>query len=221
MKLAYMIVIIKRLLIAIVFISIVVWAYYYYSEKIFYINDIKYSENALEPKNITYYTASGGNEIRLIKHEDYRELDISGKIFKIEETKVDVLEKTFIVTYPSGKTYTVRNYNSNDLLLAFDENDEMYISTVAYSNNGPIFTSNEQHYHPSSLVSAAYEEYHERQGNLIIFILSLILFVLSWLLFSNKSLQMFIFHLSYGLDVVDPEPSDFYFATTKLGALVA
>ena len=103
--------------------------------------------------------------------------------------------------------------------MAFDENDEMVVSIVAYSNNERILSPNEQYYHPSSLVVAAYNEYHEKQGNLIIFIISLIFFVFSWLLFSNKSLQLFIFHISYSLSVVEPEPSDFYFSTTKLGAV--
>jgi len=219
MKIANSIVIIKRTLIAIFFISIAVWAYNYYSEKVFYINDVKYVKHAPEHNNITSYTDNTGNEIRLIKHGDYRELEIASESYRIEETKLNAFEDTFIVTYPSGKTYTVRNINNNDFLMAFDEKDEMVISTVAYSNGERIHSSNDLYHHPSSLVAAAYDEYHEQQGNLIIFILSLIFFVFSWMLLSNKSLQLFLFHISYGLSVVDPEPSDFYFVTTKIGAV--
>jgi len=219
MKIANIIVIMKRIVIAIIFISIVVWAYNYYSEKVFYINDIKYLENTHEHNNITSYTDNSGNVIKLTIHQNYKELEIESESYRIEKNRKNEYEKTFIVSYPSGRTYTVKDLNNNNMLVAFDENDEMFISTVAYSSDGPIFSSIEQYYHPSSLVAAAYKEYHEQQGNLIIFVISLIFFAFSWLLFSNKSLQLFLFHISYGLSVVDPEPSDFYFATTKIGAV--
>jgi len=113
----------------------------------------------------------------------------------------------------------VKNLNNDDFLVPFDENGEMYFGISMYVDNKRALSPGEEFYHPSNLVTIAYEQYHENQGNVALFIISVLFFIVSWLLFSVKALQMALFYMSHRLDVVDPEPTDFYFTSTKFGAV--
>lgn len=212
--------IIFKLIAALVAVTITsIWAYSYFSTKVFYLDDHKYSQKSAESTLTIKYTAWFGKPIRISNKPDYKELQINGETYQLKELESKECEKTYQVTYPSGNTYTVEDENNSGFLMAYDKNGDLVIGLQAYSNTGRILSPGEEYYHPSSLVRAAYEKYHEPQGNVVIFIISILCFVYSWFLFRKESFQRFLFKISYGLWVVDPEPTEFYFFMTKVGAV--
>jgi hypothetical protein len=196
-----------------------IWANNYFSTKVFYLDNKKYSEKSTESTLTTKYTSWIGEPIQITHYPDYKQLQINGEVYQLKELESTEYKKTYLVIYPSGKTYTVEDVNDSGFLMAYDKNGELYFGIQAYSNNERILSPGEEYYHPSGLVTAAYDKYHELQGNIFIFILSILFFVYSWFVFRKESFQRFLFKLSYGLWVVDPEPSDFYFFVTKVGAV--
>jgi hypothetical protein len=211
---------IVRLIAVLVVASVTsIWASNYFSTKVFYLDDKKYSEKSTNSTQTTKYTALFGELIWLTQYPDYKQLQIKGVKYQLKELESMGYKKTYLVTYPSGNIYTVEDVNDSDFLMAYDKNGELVFEFQAFSNNERILSPGEEYYLPSSLVTAAYENYHKLQGNIYIFILSILSFVYSWCLFRKEAFQRFLFNLSYGLWVVDPEPSDFYFFATKVGAV--
>jgi hypothetical protein len=219
MKLSNRNLIFKLIVVFVVATATSIWAYNYFSTKVFYLDDKKYSEKSSESNLTTKYTAWFGEPILITHYPDYKQLQINEKKYQLKELGSKEYKKTYLVTYPSGNTYTVEDVNNSGFLMAYDKNGELVFGIQAYSNNGRILSPGEEYYHPSSLVTVAYEKYHEPQGNIFIFILSILSFVYSWCLLRKESFQSFLFKLSYGLWVVNPEPSDFYFFITKVGAV--
>jgi hypothetical protein len=220
MKLSNRKFIFKMIVLLVVVTVTALWAYNYFSTKVFYIDDNKYSEKSAESTQITTYTAWFGKPIQISNSQDFKELQIDKDTYLLKELESTVDKETYLVTYPSGNVYTVEDVNHSGFLMAYDKNGDLLFGFQAYSNNERILSPGEEYYHPSSLVTAAYDKYHERQGNVFIFIFSILFFVYSWCVFRKEAFQRFLFKISYGLWVVDPEPSDFYFFMTKVGTVV-
>ncbi|WP_256759877.1 hypothetical protein [Cohnella sp. WQ 127256] len=211
--------ILKMIVLLVVVTVTSMWAYNYFSTKVFYLDDKKYSEKSAQSTLITKYTAWFGKPIRINNSRDVKELQIDEDTYLLKELGSTGDKETYLVTYPSGNVYTVEDVNHSGFLLAYDKNGEVVLGFQAYSNNERILSPGEEYYHPSSLVTAAYDKYHERQGNVFLFILSILFFAYCWCVFRKEAFQRFLFKLSYRLWVVDPEPSDFYFFMTKAGAV--
>lgn len=197
---------------------ILIWAYNYFSEKVFYLDDKTYSESSAESM-ITTYTTRLGEIIQITQYPDYKQLQINSEMYRIHENGSKDHEKTYLVTYPSGKTYTVKDVSNSGFLMAYDENGELVSGLTVYANSERILSPGEEYYPPSSLVSASYDKYHLQRGNVFLFIMSILIFGYSWCLFRIEAFQRLLFKISYGLWVVDPEPTEFYFSVTKLGAI--
>lgn len=183
-----------------------IWAYGYFNTKVFYLDGHQYLENT--------------SKIRIDSNGEFRELQIDGETYRLKELESTEDKVTYQVAYPNGNVYTVEDVNHSGFLMAYDKKGDLVLEVRAYSNGGRILSPGEEYYSPSSLVAAAYDKYYEKQGNVFIFILSVLFFVYSWFLFRKERLQRIHFKLSYRLWVVDPEPSEFYFFMTKVGAVV-
>ncbi|BBI31320.1 hypothetical protein [Cohnella abietis] len=181
----------------------------------------KYSEKSVESTLITNYSAWFGKPIRIINSGDIKKLQIEKDTYLLEKLKSTENKETYLVTYPGGNVYTVEDVNHSGFLMTYDKNGDIVFGVQAYSNNQRILSPGEEYYPPGSLVTATYDQYHERQGNAFIFIVSLVFLVYSWYVFRKESLQRFLFKLSYRLWVLAiPNTAGAEYAYELPGALV-
>ncbi|WEK55783.1 MAG: hypothetical protein P0Y55_06985 [Candidatus Cohnella colombiensis] len=209
-------------IISIVIISIVLFALIitmmnklYFSQHVFYLNDHKFKISHEQTNSIVYRNGTLPN-IEVTNVSNQATITIDNQRYLITKNNKN---KQYEVIYPSGHRYEV--IDQSGLLLSYDENGEWVVQMSAYSNGQRLMSEGEEFYHPSSLVSAAYVEYHTTQGNLIVFIISLLLCVYGWCSFRYEKFQNFLFLLSFHwIWVNDAEPSDFYYFMCKVGGIV-
>lgn len=105
-------------------------------------------------------------------------------------------------------------------LVSYDENGDIVAPVNVYMNGKRVLETEEDLYHPVSVVRAAYSTYHEKQGSRVIYILSILLFAYGWCGFRYEAFQNFMFKISpERLYVREAEPSDFYFLMCKVGGI--
>jgi len=211
--------IIKLIFIIVIASATSLWAYNYFSTKVFYIDDHKYSEKPTESDRQTRYMAWSGEPIWITQYPDYKQLQVNGEVYRLKELESTEYKRVYQVIYPNGNSYTVEDVNNSGFLMAYDKKGELFIELQVYSNHGSILAQGEKFYHPSSLVTAAYDHYHQHQGNVFIFTLSIACFIYCWYVYRKESFQRFLFKISYGVWVVDPEPSDMYFFAMRISAI--
>lgn len=143
-----------------------------------------------------------------IKEDNNRTIEINGDIYSVraatESEAKDLLSmNNHIVTYPDGKQYIVE-----DALMWYDyiPGKGRVLNEISYLNSM---------YAPSFLVTASYEQYFSKQGNLKLFIGSFVLFFVSLAVILFKKCQMYLFNISY-LFVEEPTPTAFYFIFCKI-----
>ncbi|MCJ8014239.1 hypothetical protein MUG84_21230 [Paenibacillus sp. KQZ6P-2] len=190
----------------------------YFSEKVFYLNTHMYKKGSEQDNLLIYHTFSGPSiEVHVLDQD--RKVIINNEEYSIQHT-ADSNSQTYQVTYPSGHRYKVEDQSG--YLLSFDEKGELFIpGVIVYSGNWRILQPGEEEYVPSSLVTAAYADYHYKRGNVELFILSFVLLIYGWCGFRYEKFQNFMFLISLrSVWVNDPEPSDFYYFMCKVGGVL-
>ncbi len=193
-----------------------IWAINYYTTDIINVQGRDYKISK-QDGSLTILTSFYGPDIKVVDMETSKIVEL----YHHNYTIVPNAELTqYTVSYSNGTTYKIKELPPNNGLLAYDESGEPYDGATIITYNNAISSQSQFSFYPNLLVKIAFSKYYEKQGYWYIFILSFILFSFSLLLLKNKSLQMIFFHLSHGLDVVDPEPTDVYFISTKISAAI-
>ena len=184
----------------IAFVMVIIWAISYYSQdvvedywgrleyKIVKINEQNYKLQAYNQSIIDIYVAG-----------EKRTLIYEGKAYKVEPYNEP---NTYIVTFPSGNSYTVYGYLNYGELIT-DQAEEEVVVDNSEAALAPF------------LVKASYEHYFTKLGDWKGFIKALLLFSLALAVFLVKKLQFLLFHISY-LFVKEPEPTAFYYIFCKI-----
>jgi hypothetical protein len=200
-------------------IFITSFAISYFSESVFYVNLQKYNKDKEHGNMISYHAVSAPS-IEVQVSDQNRKVFIDGDEHSINRFDHNFSVK-YEVIYPSGHKYEV--VDNSGMLITYDVNGKILSGTsiAVYSVNKRITQDNEEKYFPSSLVTAAYPEYHTKQGNLLLFILSFVLLIYGWCGYKYQKFQRFLFIFSprwiWG---EDDEPSDFYYFMCKFGGIV-
>lgn len=190
---------------------------HYYSVRVFYLDQAKYTLDHNESGQ-KLYTSSSGPEVLVQDAGDNRELSVNGKTFSIIHEKA-LSGFAYEVRYPEGKTYRVTR--QGDMFLALNEQGEFIPEFMMEVNGTRVLAPGEERYLPSALVIAAYPEFQDSQGSFGILILSILLFLFGWSTFRYEKFQRILFWASLNwLSFQDPEPSDFYFFTSKISGIV-
>ncbi|GIO36706.1 hypothetical protein J41TS12_15670 [Paenibacillus antibioticophila] len=190
---------------------------HYYSVPVFYLDREKFTLDHTE-NGKSLYTSSSGTKVLVQNAGDNRELSINGKTFSIIHEKA-LSGFPYEVRYPEGTTYRVTRHG--DMFLALDEQGEFIPELTVEMNGNRILSPGEERYFPSALVTAAYPEFHNSQGSFGILVLSVALFLFGWCTFRFEKFQRILFWASLRwIWFEQPEPSDFYFFTSKIGGIV-
>lgn len=208
-------------LIILIFTTILVLLGYaytrYYSVPVFYLDLSKYTLEHTE-RGKSLYTSSTGPKVLVQDAGDNRDVSIEGKTFSITHERVFTVDE-YEVTYPEGKTYRVTRHG--DMFMAVDEQGEFIPEFTTEVNGSRVLSPGEERFLPSALVTAAYPEFQNSQGSFGILILSVLLFLFGWSTFRYEKFQRILFWASLNwLSFQDPEPSDFYFLTSKISGIV-
>ncbi|WP_379321875.1 hypothetical protein [Paenibacillus puldeungensis] len=166
------------------------------------------------------YQAKNGPSIKVRKDGELRIVTIQANEYFIKNVGGESLNN-YEVNYPNGHQYKVED--NSGFLLSFDQKGELVTEYgTLYVNGKPIIPGGaETPYSPSQLVTAAYPEYHTKQGSLFLLYLSFFFMILGWCSFRYRKFQDFQFLLSFHwLWVNDPEPSDFYYFMSKVGGVI-
>ncbi|REE94647.1 hypothetical protein A8990_101443 [Paenibacillus taihuensis] len=164
----------------------------YFTDRVFYLYEDTYKFAGEQDHLVTYHSSTAGPVQVLTDDELHRTVIIDGQSYMIADKSVPYSTK-FRVTYPNGHVYVVER----------------------------IKQEGEEDYPPSALVSAAYPDYHFKRGMPGFLFLALGLLIFGWCSFRYEAFQDFMFRLfPQRLMYENPEPSDFYYFTSKVGGIV-
>lgn len=189
---------------------------HYYSVRVFYLDQAKYTLDHTESGK-SLYTSPSGPKVLVQEAGDNLELSINGKTFSIIYEKA-LSGFEYEVRYPEGTTYRVTR--QGDMFLALDEQGDFIPELTMEVNGTRVLSPGEERYFPSALVIAAHPEFHDSQGSFGILILSVTLFMFGWCTFRYEKFQRILFWASLRwIWFEQPEPSDFYFFTSKISGI--
>lgn len=201
-------------------LSVLLWAFRYYNEEVAYFEGKKYQIASKTEYEIILSKFNHNITVQL--HEKNRTVIINNLNYDIRW--IDNINSPYVVTYPSGQEFKVVDLASHALTM---DGEFYFPPPIVEANNGVVVPvdQNQDHYslpyYPTELVKVAYERYYEKQGIWQGFVMSFLVACFGVALFFSRELQLFLFMLSHRLDVVDPEPTDFYYMSTKIGALAS
>ncbi|GAA0135362.1 hypothetical protein YSY43_22020 [Paenibacillus sp. YSY-4.3] len=201
------------------FIFVVPFFHSYFNESVFYFEQHKYKQ-AHEQDHVTEYRSLSGPTIEVQTEGSNRRVIIENEEYFIDKLG-DQFNIKYEVTYPNGQLFEVNDHGG--LLMSYDENGDWFVQITAFDSNGQkILPKGEvELLHPSGLVTVAYSEYHEKQGEPILFVFSILLFIYGWCGYRYEKFQNFLFKISmYWVWVREAEPSDFYYFMCKVGGIV-
>lgn len=203
-----------------VIISILLFSFAssYFSQSVFYVDGEKYKK-ASEQNGMITYESRRGPSIDIIPKDDIQVVVINKEEYVITHIN-NTTETRFHINYPDGNWYRIEG--QSNLMTSYDKNGDYVTQGTFYIGNQRILRDGEELYHPSSLVRAAYPEYHEKQGTPALYWLAILLFIYGWCGFRYEKFQNFLFILSLKwIWTNDHEPSDFYYFMCKLGGIIA
>lgn len=206
----------------IITVSVIVFASSNFSQHVFYVNLHKYKQVS-EQGEIVRYAAGSAPFIDVQMKDQNRDIIINHETYSILQIVSPPGTHQYRVIYPNGHQYKVEDQSGN--LLSFDAKREIFFGGGSVYINGERQLQDgeeDEEYYPSELVTAAYSEYHTKQGSWAVFILSILFFIYGWCGFRYEKFQTFLFWISLRwIWVEDAEPSDFHYFTCKVGGIIA
>jgi len=200
------------------FIAFAVWGYFeLFDNYYFTMNGAVYKPAQTEGNVITYKSHSEYT-VKVEYHGQNRKIYIGNHEYQVNK----VQDHQFEVVYPNGKQYSVSGspYSSSARsLMVYDEYGNPIFPS--FHVDGPrIYLRDVEHYSPTSLVAAGYPEFHERQGNRALYIVSVLSMALSWCIFRYEGFQTFLFDISpERLSYENPVPSENYYLKCQINGI--
>ncbi|WP_090975459.1 hypothetical protein [Paenibacillus sp. CF384] len=190
----------------------------YFTDRVFYLYLSTFKFAGEQDSLVTYRSSTAGPVQVRTDDELHRTVIIGGKSYAIADKSIPYSTK-YRVTYPNGHVYSVED--NNGYLLGYDDKGNIVMGIEAYANGERNKQEGEEDYPPSALVSAAYPDYHVKRGVPGFLFLALGLLIFGWCSFRYQAFQDFMFRISpQRLMYENPEPSDFYYFTSKVGGIV-
>lgn len=189
----------------------------YFTVPIFDVENNKYRFDS-EQGNLTTYRSGTADPISV--RLDHRERTVYINHEKYLITKIDhAFNTNYDVIYPNGNKYEVQDHSGQ--LISFDVNGNSVADVFFYVGSQRILQDGEEQFSPATLVTAAYQEYHFTRGAPGFLFLALTILIFGWCSFRYQKFQDFLFFLSLrSFWVNDPEPSDFYYFTSKVSGII-
>lgn len=195
-----------------------VFAARYFSEEVFYLNTYQYKHSdAVVNGNVTVYRAKFSPDIRVEAAPAGGKTRVaigadSHLVWPIEGER-----EAFFVEYPDGVRH--KAVSTGHFLMGYDEKGDPVFPGGLYIDGKKHLSPGEKLYAATSIVHAAYEQYHTKRGIPLLYIFGNLFFVFSWAMLRYQKLQDIYFYMTYGLWVENPEPSDNYYIASMLGAI--
>lgn len=199
----------------------------YYSQHIFHAADHKYKLSSASHPNRLQYSSSTGPLIEVQPGQDNQaQITIAKEEYVVEKLldhtdSPDSQEDSsaeYLVTYPDGEVYRVSE--SAGRLTAEDSYGNTVNRHSVYIGGVRKLAEGEPYYHPVAFVQAADEKHQPLQGQRWLYVLSILLLIHGCCLFLFERYQTFWFWMSFEwIYVKNPQPSDFYYFSTKLGGI--
>jgi hypothetical protein len=201
----------------VVTVIIAILSHSYFTERVFYINQDKYTFDSEQGKLISYHSGTA-TPVQVRIEDQERKVLINNMEYAI--ARIDSpFEAKYSVSYPNGRKYEVQDLSGT--LISFDEKGVPVSEIFLYANGQRVTSEGEETYTPATLVTAAYPEYHFTLGAPGFLFLALAGMIYGWCGYRYRKFQDIMFFLSlHWLWVEDPEPSDFYYFMCKLGGIV-
>jgi hypothetical protein len=204
------------LLLAAVLALCAFFAVRYFSAEVFYLNSDVYKRSQVQADGVSIiYNTFQGPDVHVLKRRDHVDVTVGGETHTVKPVQSGE-RQSYYVEYPDGIRYKVES--TNHYLMVYDDKGELAPAGGIYINNKKVLAPGEKLYSASEIVTAAYEHYHEKRGIPLLYVFCNLFFIYSWSLLRYEELQNLHFRISYGLWVQDPEPTDFYYVATMLGA---
>lgn len=194
----------------------------FFAANTFHLNGMKYTAASESGDGLIRYTSFTGPEVQVRTDTEGKTVTVMNEEFRISEPSGEY-PISYQVTYPQGHFYRVES--SNGMILGYDQNGELVPPISVYADYGfrteRILQEGEELYNPTSLVIAAYPQYHTNQGSLILFLLAIAIFIYGYCGLRFQRFQKLMFFLSFHwLWVEEAEPSEFYYLTCKIAGIV-
>ncbi|NUU59153.1 hypothetical protein [Paenibacillus agri] len=189
----------------------------YFTERIFYVDNYKYSFYS-DQDNVVTYRSKTNDPIQVKLDHEKRTVTIQHQEYFI--TKINSSPSpNYKVIYPNGHKYEV--HDASGILLTSDGHGNYVSEASTFVNNQRMPQDGEEQYSPSTLVTAAYPEYHVTRGAPALLYLALAVLIYGWCSFRYRKFQDILFFLSLRwIWVNDPEPSDFYYFMSKVSGII-
>ncbi|WP_054955152.1 hypothetical protein [Paenibacillus dakarensis] len=210
--------ILKILAVFLVGVMTIVFARWYFNVYVFYVENDKYRQSGQQEHQLTYESWGGPSLQVNITDTDERTVILEEREYQISRVTHDN-QTWFYVKYPSGRRFKVED--SSRLIFSYDEKGNPVFPGGTYSNGQKLLSPGEEYYYPGDFVTAAYPEYHHKQGTPFYYWLGILLIVYGWCAFRYEKFQTLTFWLSLRwIWTQDPEPSDFYYFMAKVGGVI-
>lgn len=188
----------------------------YFTEPIFYVDQHKYTYDHEQGNQITYRSGTAA-PIQVTGDHQKHTVIIDNENYIITRIS-STPNATYNVFYADGRKYTVEQ--QSEQLISYDAQGNMLSPVNMYIDGQSVIEDHEEHYNPATLVTVAYPEYHHTPGTPILLFIALAGLIYGWCSFYYPRFQKFQFLLSLRwIWSKDPEPSEFYYAMSKIGGI--
>lgn len=212
----------RRLLIvaALLFLIAIPFLIHHFNTKAFELDDTRYRQKAVQG-DTTVYQARSHTAIKVRNAASGKEISIGQDGYRISQkpSSGSTEGSVYQVTYPNGNTREAAIVYGH--LVDLDSQGEPIWVTISASSTGESTgQSARSAYTPTQLVKAAYPQFHEKAGNPVVFVPLLLLAIFGWCTFRYRQFQDILFQLQGNrLWIRDPEPTEFYYAMSRISGL--
>lgn len=191
----------------------------YFTERVFYMNGLTYKAAGVQDGVASYKSGRSAAPIQVSGEDGHRVVKIDGVTYATTRTSA-AYTSHYDVVYPDGKRYDVEAGAGTYFIR--DEDGNYVSDLMMFANGQRVLAEGELLYSPSSIVIAAYPEYHDKRGEPWKLWAALGLFVFGWCGFRYRNMQTAAFWLSpkNWIYTENPEPNDFHYFMSKVGGIV-
>ena len=203
------------------FIGIFIIAIKNFSTPYFNLNDHIYVKKSSDSNETKYYSIRAKKSIKVSEKEGYKEINIDGEKYRIFGQPNDFFaedENSMVkIEYPDG-TVNEGWYQKGIGLYKRNENGEIDLNGIVKINVGnEQLKIKDNELTDRKLMTIAFESMQDKKGVSEMFWLGVLFSIIGIIQFKFPTLG---FSLRHSLWVKDPEPTEAYIATSKIGGVI-
>ncbi|WP_058301262.1 hypothetical protein [Gorillibacterium timonense] len=201
-------------------LTAIAWSIPRFQDRVFYVFDSKYRLAEHTDNTSVYRTRSGDGPIRVTDSGGGKEfaIVIGNERINVKLISESEEERLYDITDAVG---TRRAKAASDRWVEVRQEDGSYFPEMVSSanmNGQWVYDTPGGHLYPvSTLLEMIDPTLRQKDGNPVLYVLGVLFLAVS---FIGWRFREFFFKLKYTMWVEDPEPTDFYMTSTKIGSIV-